>query len=506
MLKPNWTHTITPTVGDARVVTPSGDWELAIKGAWEDFPFCRDYRLKVEGEMIFSGDDYSWIIAQECYDRLNYEIKCNGIVFWNGFISFPFDFEINEDLCTAIGEPRPNDKYSIFDGEADTEYEFEDDDFVVAWEDMPPGTDTWHCHDHASLVYNITHELLEDTVGLAASVAQPLSTFFWNDIEPDTTNIGTHNYVTANDPNELNLLGFIMADEVANNTDPAYPDMSWNDWMTILHNFFNVWWYIDDEDDKIRIEHIRWWEGFWFGAGDNLTTLDGGTWIENSSKYKFQLDQVPRSEWWRNADTILAGNDFRRSTGLILYPTDAFNPNQYYQKVYPLDEIKTDVEYTSIMVADCCDDQYMFLHLLDYTDYLWTDPGNTAPDGIARPNLPTACTGVPPDYVIWYEAGAITAANHVNAHMAMSNIVTAYWYRWRPQLHGVTFAGAVTFDSQEPLYLQSELAYPKCCVFGDNEFQSQIVTQYGNGYIRAGSLTQEGMLAKLELLHTITCV
>ena len=147
----------------------------------------------------------------------------------------------------------------------------------------------------------------------------------------------------------------------------------------------------------------------------------------------------------------------------------------------------------------------MFLHLLDYTDYLWTDPGNTAPDGIARPNLPTACAGVPPDYVVWYELGVSTAANQINGHMAIANIIDAYWQRWRPQIEGQWMGVPTIFDSQEPLVLQSELAYPKCCAHGDNEYQFQIVTQFGNGYIRAGSLMPDGMLSKLELLHTIVC-
>ena len=108
MSRPNWTHTITPSVGDGRVVNPGGSWELAIKGAWEDLSFCRDYRLKVEGEMVFSGDDYLWLIGQECYTQLDYEIKCDGDVIWNGYFSYPQDFDIDEDTCQVVGMPFPN--------------------------------------------------------------------------------------------------------------------------------------------------------------------------------------------------------------------------------------------------------------------------------------------------------------------------------------------------------------------------------------------------------------
>ena len=81
----------------------------------------------------------------------------------------------------------------------------------------------------------------------------------------------------------------------------------------------------------------------------------------------------------------------------------------------------------------------------------------------------------------------------------------AYWWRWRPQIEAIWLAAPVVFDSQEPLILQENLKYPKCCSITAQQFQSQIITQYGNGYVQAGNLTQNGMIDDLELLHRITC-
>ena len=50
-------------------VNPGGDWELEIKLAEEDFPFCKDYRIKCGGEFIFSGEDYDQIIYVDCCNK-----------------------------------------------------------------------------------------------------------------------------------------------------------------------------------------------------------------------------------------------------------------------------------------------------------------------------------------------------------------------------------------------------------------------------------------------------
>ena len=269
MSKPDWTHFI-----GAVEVFPKGNWKLAVKPAWEDFPFCRDYRLKLEGDLIFCGDDYDFIRSLTCFDKQEYTLKCNGSTVYEGHTSYPLDFDMDEDRCEAFCRTRPYDKYSIFDEEADEQYQLDNSNDSTAWESGGILTDTWTCRDNTTLLRDILIALLNETVG--ATYVDPVSTFFWNDVRPDLANIGTHNYVTAEDPNPINHIVIAMIDQMANDTNPDYPEYSWNEFMAILHDFWNVWWYVDTGDNKVRIEHIRWWEGIWFAPFDDLTTIDGG--------------------------------------------------------------------------------------------------------------------------------------------------------------------------------------------------------------------------------------
>ena len=57
----NYTYYVTIGALETQVY-PSGDWSLKIAKAEEEFSFCKDYRIKFDGEFIFSGDDYLTLI------------------------------------------------------------------------------------------------------------------------------------------------------------------------------------------------------------------------------------------------------------------------------------------------------------------------------------------------------------------------------------------------------------------------------------------------------------
>ena len=114
----NYTYYVTIGAVETQVY-PSGDWSLKIAKAEEDFSFCKDYRIKFDGEFIFSGDDYLTLIDTDCCGKIDLKILCNGVDYWFGYFSYPYDFEVDEDRCQISGTPKPLDKYYYFDMYAD---------------------------------------------------------------------------------------------------------------------------------------------------------------------------------------------------------------------------------------------------------------------------------------------------------------------------------------------------------------------------------------------------
>ena len=107
----NYTYYVT--IGeDETQVYPSGDWSLKIAKAEEDFPFCKDYRIKIDGDFIFVGDDYYLLRAMGCCNKIDLKIQCNGVDYWFGYFAYPYDFEVDEDrceICLLYTSPSPRD-------------------------------------------------------------------------------------------------------------------------------------------------------------------------------------------------------------------------------------------------------------------------------------------------------------------------------------------------------------------------------------------------------------
>jgi len=520
MSTPNYTYYVTIGAAETQVY-PYGDWSLKVTKAEEDFPFCKDYRIKFEGDFIFGGDDYDLLLAADCCDKIDLRIQCNGENYWFGYFAYPYDFEIDEDKCTITSTPKPLDKYYYFDLYADYEREIAPDETVTYQENFDsahandPPNDLWYddCL-HCRWVWDIIR-----TWGSASPlfpvgfVNTPRSSFFVNDAFPDGTPSG--NYPTGFAPNKLVYTVMVMASEMCDGVASTdWPSWSWNDLMEVLHNTFNTWWYIDENGD-VRVEHIYFWE-LYFGTSYDLTTIDTGRWIEETSKYDYRVEEMPKEERWIWSDMW---NDF--DPGYFGY-YDCFLPGKSsYIKEYSLSNLTNDFEYiaagtdnlaTSPVCADINSGDYMFLRCVLRATAIADGYGTVDP-------IP-AC-----DYCVWWDRYIEDGLDHLNAHLSPLNLLVVYWPWDRPfwtgRIHPLTID--VAFESTWKTLRQMELNLPVCC---DNEaialldggvgndprylyefgidFNETITTQYGAGELYTGEINN-GMLNVQLIFEDLDC-
>ena len=513
----NYTYYVTIWAVETQVY-PSGDWSLKIAKAEEDFPFCKDYRIKFDGDFIFSGDDYDLLQGAGCCNKIDLKIKCNGVDYWFGYFAYPYDFEVDEDRCQISGTPKPLDKYYWFDIYADEKKEIVLSDaaayqtnFDSAHANDPPNdqwsSDCFDCEPIRDIIVEI---------GSLFFLYNPKSAFF-NDSADNFPDGGYpagagNNYVTGL-TNKLNNVVLAMANDVCNVGATAADNLewSWNDLMEILHNTFNTWWYID-ENGEVRVEHIYFWE-LYFGDSYDLTTIDGGRWIKNSSKYDYTVEEIPKMEDWNWSS--------QRNNFDIAYISyyECFLPGKTrYVKEYSLSNLTNDIEYIApgthnltISPDDCGDvsgSDYMFLRCI--TAAAAAGLGYGVLPGFEMP----ACA----DYVVWWNRYMGDGVDHLNAHLSPLNLITNYWMHDRPLWQGniQPGIGIVNFESTWKTLRQIEIAFPVCCdyeteiifdrgagnprylyEFGIN-FNEAITTQYGNGELYTGTI-KDGMLC-LQLI------
>ncbi len=273
----NYTYFIT-IGGTETPVHPSGDWSLKIAKAEEDFPFCKDYRIKFDGEFIFSGDDYDLIKTADCCDKIDLRIQCDGTNYWYGYFAYPYDLKFDEDRCEVSGTPKPLDKYYYFDLYADYKREIVTSDDVTWQRNFPEalvGDAIWqgnvsNCVRCEPIMDVIDDRFLRTPLVPGGFTLDLKSTFFKNDIFPDGTDPypsgpGAINYVTGC-ATKLNHVVMVLAADIydvaggAPWTDAL--EMTFNEFIEAVHNTFNTWWYIDEAGD-FRIEHIYFWCSYW---------------------------------------------------------------------------------------------------------------------------------------------------------------------------------------------------------------------------------------------------
>ena len=522
----NYTYFVTIGAVETQVY-PGGDWSLKIAKAEEDFSFCKDYRIKFEGEFVFAGDDYALLMDADCCDKIDLRIKCNDVDYWFGYFSYPYDFEVDEDICTITGTPEPLDKYYYFDMFADNKWQIAATDSLTYPNNFPalPRTYEADCIDCEPIM-----DILQDfcDAALDADGGKPIwpvgmgrtaiSTFFNNDPFPDLTDpypdgAGAINYVTTF-LNKLNHVVMAMARDVC---DPAvggteWPEWSWNDLMEKIHSVWNTWWYVDEQGD-VRVEHISFWD-LYFPVSYNLTTLDGGHWIGNSSKYDYRSEEMPREEDWKWSDMMY---DFWPMK--FTYYNCFIPGGKSYIKEYSLSNLVTNIEYigdginnfaVSPDCADISESDYMLIRCIPKAE---------------APGAPPACS----DYVAWYCEYDRDGTDRVNAHLSPSNLLINYWVYDRPfwfgdlrTSGGVVDTYDVNFNSTWKTLRQVEITFPVCCneastlITGsvvDNPrylyefgiiFNDLITTQYGEGELYTGSI-DNGMLSLQLIFEDLRC-
>jgi len=288
-------------------------------------------------------------------------------------------------------------------------------------------------------------------------------------------------------------------------------EMSFNEFMEVVHNTFNTWWYIDENGD-FRIEHIYFWE-LYFPTSYDLTTIDGGLWIVNSSKYDYRVEEIPKEEQWNwNVEWM----DTFIEEKFTYY--DCFLPGKTrYIKEYPLSDSTPDIEFIAQGLNNLAtspadsppDSAYMFLRCIL--------PGEVPGGYPARP----VCA----DYIVWFSRYLEDAADHLNAHLSPTNLLANYWFHDRPLWTGfmTQLAVIVAFESTWKNLRQMELVFPVCCAGeaelllsgtpgNDPEFLYQfgidfnefITTQYGPGELYTGTI-KDGMLSLQLIFEDIDC-
>ena len=517
----NYTYFVTIGALETQVY-PSGDWSLKVTKAEEDFPYCKDYRIKFDGDFIFAGDDYTLLMTPDCCDKIDLKIKCNGVDYWFGYFAYPYDFKVDEDRCQISGTPKPLDKYYYYDLYADNKKEmYPTDELTYQTNYNPavaPASATWQldCID-CEPIFDIMDRFIAPLIWPVGFTSNLRSTFFNNDTFPDGTDPypdgpGAINYVTGLDQ-KLNHVVMAMAKDVCDPTIAGvdWPEWSWNDVMGLIHNVFNTWWYIDEQGD-VRVEHIYFWE-LYFPVSYDLTTIDGGRWIVNTSKYNYTVEEMPKEERWNWRDMM---ENF--DPAYFTYYNCFLPGTSRYIKEYSLSNLTNDIEYvapgsnnfaTSPDCADVSSSDYLFVRCIEDTDL---------PGGYAA--LP-ACA----DYVAWFSMYYDDGLDHINAHLSPANLLANYWMHDRPFWSGtfVVLAGIqINFESTWKTLRQMEFCFPVCCqeaillfggIEGNNprylyqfgiDFNEFITTQYGDGELYTGTI-KDGMLCLQLIFEDLDC-
>lgn len=528
MSVPNYTYFITIGVAETQVY-PSGDWSLKVTKAEEDFPFCKDSRIKFDGSFIFSGDDYDLLRTAGCCNKIDLRIQCNGENYWYGYFAYPYDLKPDEDRCEISGTPKPLDKYYYFDLYADHKRELSGSDNVT-WQRDFPTADPVDAHWEADVndcvrcepIMDVIDDRFLNTPLVPTGFTLNAVSAFFNDSDDGFPSglypvADGYNYVTGC-PNKVDHVVMVIAADIweaASGTGRTI-EMSFNDFMEAVHNTFNTWWYIDENGD-FRIEHISFW-GLYFLVSYDLTTIDTGRWIVNSSKYDYRIEEIPKEEQWNwNTD----GMDTFIEEKFTYY--DCFLPGtSRFIKEYSLSDLTTDIEYiaqglNNLAISPAAipsDTAYMFLRCILDTEL----PVVAPPEGPWTPA--PACA----DYIVWFSRYLEDGADHLNAHLSPTNLLANYWFHDRPLWTGYMpgLSQAVAFESTWKTLRQMELEFPVCCeeatlilsgVPGNDpeflyqfgiDFNEIITTQYGAGELYTGSII-DGMLSLQLIFEDLNC-
>jgi len=349
---------------DGVQVFPSGDWEIVHE--WPEG--CIFSRREFSGELTFGNiahnglsDDYDYLMGLGDCQRVDYDIYCNGELYWEGYINHTIGYEVDEDNCTIKVTPLLSDEYDCILLYSDVEYA--DELSTISFENVVVYQGTGDCPysvDDTIPACLKLNDMINDLIKSAyfmgcGFTGDIVSSFFWADDYPDGTGV-VNNYVTgAANPWDEVLLASISKARIAFGSTEAenvYPEnTTFNTLMQMLRDFFEVYWYIDSNGD-FRLEHLHYFEHD-FADRDHTNLPDdidltaiineytGKPLSTYKNKYKALEANMPSQE--KLTMTAAEGEDF---IGLpILYDLDCtYNYPKVVIKEYDNSMFMTDVQ------------------------------------------------------------------------------------------------------------------------------------------------------------------
>lgn len=495
---------------DGQAVTPSGEWKISYqKNAGQIF-----FRRILEGELVFRGADYTYIMGQtECTD-MEFIIYCKGEEFWTGSIKFPYGFtKIDIDQCWLSGTPEVVDEYSCIMDHYETEFLLSTNGGTTAAAEIRtcPGGVLLHTLPAGTTIYGYLNAIINNASyvsGMNCGLTLR-SSFMWRDNFPNGDNYAAayniDNYISGVAPgyagtNRLEYIRMWTNTSLRSSFGGTLCDNShfikFKDYEDFLRNAFNAYWYID-QNGEFRIEHLHFFDPDFahsdFADGIDLTALAARcqpTYASRRNKYEFLIDHLFDSEIWKwqhyedTEGTITHGSDFDAPPifyGTALGAKSDCVPGDFKEKEWYSPNFWSDIYWAYQLLAA------------------------GTPDTISCPGL---CfididTAPAPDQVRC-ETGAISALSTINGHCSTANLLEAYHTYGRVFLQGYMndAAAAVidTFDSEIDKQLQDKIEFPLCC---DEEFDPMdyIVTEMGSGRLYSAELSRLNRSLTVQLTY-----
>lgn len=391
-------------------VYPAGDWKIKhTRAATQVF-----HRRMFDGELTFgnawfnkkSSNDFDYITSFSGCQRLNYEIKCSdGSTYWQGFISYPYDIDIDYDKCILTITPYADDNYHKCASLGDRDYTFQGTPVNVYLFDRTP---TGACNSYTqraltggyklrSMIYSTF--LTTGYMGVVSAETDIVSTFFWNDNWPDGTAYhATNNYVTGttnylSPANDYDIVLANMSTVLVNfgaGSGTETLRLSFNEFMLMLAELFQVYWYIDT-NGKFRLEHIYYFDPDFPHAAHtdvrnegfdvtSITAKNGKSYAWRKNKIYYDKQLYLYSE---NFKTNNASNEDFVGEPIEYDASCALEFPEVRESDHELNDVTTDIDAVYDDAAGASSQGLAFLHVI-YDDrfspdatILTTWPSNT---------------------------------------------------------------------------------------------------------------------------------
>lgn len=251
-------------------------------------------------------------------------------------------------------------------------------------------------------------------------------------------------------------------------SNPATKEfVSFNQLMNDLNTLFDVFWYIDD-NNNLRIEHRIFFDGV---QGLDLTQPQYTKWLQAMDGYSYKFDDVPKYETWK----IQGGRQYSR----LVYNGCANLAKQQNEKTRQTTHIHTD--YYSIRYGT----------------------GSSNSTGLFL----FACYQSLGLFRMFESSGQ-------NIFLTATNLMLKFHRYGRPQTESqheyyqtedpsqlINFnQGTFLAYSVAPTKLQEKISVPLCC---DDEFniKNQVLTNEGKGYLETAMFNSLTNMLELELKY-----